>query len=230
MPRYFKQSKYKSFQRQLHIYGFRRINSREMADYGAYYHSMFVRGERDSSLMMQRQQSHSTSKSSKDKAHPVSDPDFYSQISHTPLMVNKNEEWGLIRGVAQTSNTVSSGVQAGTKLHIIPHQQVTPLVTNSIPFLSNYSYASKNSTCNSFTAGVVPDLHPSSVVLSLMPRIPSYVSEPREQGFCRVEAILSQIYGVPANSLLEPSTSGIASAVSDRPASPFTEACNEVFD
>ena len=53
MPRYFKQTKYKSFQRQLHIYGFQRIQSG--TDKGAYFHNLFVRHQRDSCLRMARQ-------------------------------------------------------------------------------------------------------------------------------------------------------------------------------
>jgi hypothetical protein len=41
MPRYFKQTKYKSFMRQIQIYGFRRIRDGE--DKGAYFHSKFIR-------------------------------------------------------------------------------------------------------------------------------------------------------------------------------------------
>jgi hypothetical protein len=55
MPRYFKQSHYKSFQRQLHIYGFNGINKKGMLDMGAYYHEEFIRGEKNQSLNMVRQ-------------------------------------------------------------------------------------------------------------------------------------------------------------------------------
>ena len=51
MPRYFKQQKkYKSFQRQLHIYGFHRIG--KGMDRGAYFHSMFIRNQKSMSLRM----------------------------------------------------------------------------------------------------------------------------------------------------------------------------------
>ena len=41
-PRYFNQHKYKSFQRQLNIYGFHQVKSRGR-DKGAYFHSLFLR-------------------------------------------------------------------------------------------------------------------------------------------------------------------------------------------
>ena len=45
MGRYFNQTKYKSFQRQLSMYGFRRIHIGDKM--GGYHHPMFKRGELD---------------------------------------------------------------------------------------------------------------------------------------------------------------------------------------
>ena len=53
MPHYFNQSKFKSFQRQLHIYGFQRIH--QGPDVGAYMHPKFIRGNRKLCLTMKRQ-------------------------------------------------------------------------------------------------------------------------------------------------------------------------------
>ena len=47
MPRYFAQTKYKSFTRQLNIYGFQRIIDRESLDFGAYHNKCFVRGQQE---------------------------------------------------------------------------------------------------------------------------------------------------------------------------------------
>jgi hypothetical protein len=52
MQRYFHQTHYKSFQRQLHIYGFHRISSG--LDRGSYHHPMFVKGKEMASLRMTR--------------------------------------------------------------------------------------------------------------------------------------------------------------------------------
>jgi hypothetical protein len=43
MPVYFRQSHYKSFQRQLNLWGFERVGKGE--EHGAYYHKFFIRGE-----------------------------------------------------------------------------------------------------------------------------------------------------------------------------------------
>lgn len=44
VPQYFKQKSYKSFQRQLHIYGFKRILKGPLQ--GAFYHPKFIKGNR----------------------------------------------------------------------------------------------------------------------------------------------------------------------------------------
>lgn len=54
LPKYFGDTKYKSFQRQLNIYGFRRIADKLSPEFGAYYHKLFVRGGRELSLQMTR--------------------------------------------------------------------------------------------------------------------------------------------------------------------------------
>ena len=43
MPKYFKQSKFTSFQRQLNLYGFNRLTRGN--DVGGYYHELFLRGK-----------------------------------------------------------------------------------------------------------------------------------------------------------------------------------------
>ena len=54
LPLYFRQTKYKSFQRQLNIYGFRRIDDGPLE--GSYYHKRFLRGRYDLCKEVLRQQ------------------------------------------------------------------------------------------------------------------------------------------------------------------------------
>jgi hypothetical protein len=80
MSCYFKkQTQYKSFQRQLHIYGFRRITGKGMLDNGAYYHEKFIRGQQHVSLRMVRQKI--KGKKEVSDWHSHSDPDFYARNS-----------------------------------------------------------------------------------------------------------------------------------------------------
>lgn len=55
LPNYFEKTKFRSFQRQLHIYGFLRIRSKSSPDYNAYYHPLFQRGNKKLCEGMKRQ-------------------------------------------------------------------------------------------------------------------------------------------------------------------------------
>ena len=78
MPRYFKQqTKYKSFLRQLHLYGFDRI--KKGMDRGAYFHSMFTRENKSISLRMSYQKIKGKKSSLDALDHRAArNPDFYS--------------------------------------------------------------------------------------------------------------------------------------------------------
>jgi len=74
MPRYFRQSKLTSFQRQLNLYGFARITKGR--DKGGYYHELFLRGK----LFLANRIQRNKVKGTKIKAvtSPETEPDFYS--------------------------------------------------------------------------------------------------------------------------------------------------------
>jgi hypothetical protein len=74
MADYFKQSKLTSFQRQLNLYGFRRIT--QGPDAGAYYHELFLRGRPHLGTMMQRQKVKGTGH--KQPTDVASEPNFYA--------------------------------------------------------------------------------------------------------------------------------------------------------
>ena len=85
MPRYFKQSRLSSFQRQLNLYGFTRITSGP--DIGGYYHELFLKGRPALVVHMRRvgvpkPAGHSGNGSVRGlrPATPSTAPDFYSMV------------------------------------------------------------------------------------------------------------------------------------------------------
>lgn len=79
MPKYFRQSKLTSFQRQLNLYAFRRIT--QGIDSGAYYHELFLRGRPQLCLRMNRQKVKGTGH--KQPADAQTEPNFY-KMPHQP--------------------------------------------------------------------------------------------------------------------------------------------------
>eukprot|EP00529_Nitzschia_sp_RCC80_P013071 CAMPEP_0113523430 /NCGR_PEP_ID=MMETSP0014_2-20120614/45702_1 /TAXON_ID=2857 /ORGANISM="Nitzschia sp." /LENGTH=605 /DNA_ID=CAMNT_0000421521 /DNA_START=291 /DNA_END=2108 /DNA_ORIENTATION=+ /assembly_acc=CAM_ASM_000159 len=73
MPRFFKQSKLTSFQRQLNLYGFCRLTTGE--DRGGYYHELFIRGRVDLCSRMVR--TRVKGNGSKAASSPTTEPNFY---------------------------------------------------------------------------------------------------------------------------------------------------------
>ena len=74
LPKYFKQSKFSSFCRQLSLYGFVRLR-RDGPDKGGYYHEMFLRGRKDLCLRIIR-----LSKADNDEAKVYTPPDLEPKL------------------------------------------------------------------------------------------------------------------------------------------------------
>ncbi|KAL7521480.1 hypothetical protein ACHAWX_006155 [Stephanocyclus meneghinianus] len=85
MPRFFNQSKYTSFQRQLNLYGFNRLSRGR--DSGAYHHELFLRGKPALATRLLRQKvkgsGHKTMRLLDDE------PDFYTM---PPLMADPKDD------------------------------------------------------------------------------------------------------------------------------------------
>ena len=73
MPTYFKQSKIASFQRQLNLYGFRRLTKGD--DKGGYYHELFLKGKVHLAQKIQRIKVKGTGVRA--RSNPNAEPNFY---------------------------------------------------------------------------------------------------------------------------------------------------------
>jgi hypothetical protein len=78
LPVYFNQSRYSSFQRQLHMYNFQRIT--QGLDKGAYHHPYFLRGEPN--LCMKMHRTRINGKGTRKPANPEVEPNL---LAMTPL-------------------------------------------------------------------------------------------------------------------------------------------------
>lgn len=81
MINYFRQSKLTSFQRQLNLYGFRRLT--QGLDAGAYYHELFLRGRPDLTSKMVRQKVKGTGH--KQPTDASTEPNFYAMPPVTQM-------------------------------------------------------------------------------------------------------------------------------------------------
>jgi len=82
LPRFFKQTKYLSFTRQLNLWSYKRI-TRGM-DAGAYYHPLFLPGKLHLTMRMKRQKIKGTG--TRPIANPSAEPKFYYQYKHVALV------------------------------------------------------------------------------------------------------------------------------------------------
>ena len=84
MPKYFRQTKITSFQRQLNLYGFNRLT--KGVDSGAYYHELFLKGMKYLSGRMIRTKIKGTGH--KSPANPHMEPNFYAMNRISPQESN----------------------------------------------------------------------------------------------------------------------------------------------
>eukprot|EP00588_Corethron_pennatum_P035258 CAMPEP_0194343296 /NCGR_PEP_ID=MMETSP0171-20130528/96286_1 /TAXON_ID=218684 /ORGANISM="Corethron pennatum, Strain L29A3" /LENGTH=347 /DNA_ID=CAMNT_0039109439 /DNA_START=500 /DNA_END=1543 /DNA_ORIENTATION=+ len=95
LPKHFKQSKWPSFQRQLNIYGFKRIT--KGTDAGSYYHELFLRGIPKLSYDIERMKIKGTG--IKASTNPSEEPNFYKMpfIGPFPTFNQNNKKFSISR-------------------------------------------------------------------------------------------------------------------------------------
>lgn len=89
--RFFCQTKYASFQRQLNLYGFQRF-LHHSRDKGAYYHACFIRGNRAlvRNILRRKIKGSSSSNAASKLLMPHEEPDFYKTIGQRNNMPSKS--------------------------------------------------------------------------------------------------------------------------------------------
>jgi hypothetical protein len=149
MPRYFKQTKYKSFQRQLHLYGFHRIH--KGMDRGAYCHSMFIRNKTSMSLQMTRQKIKGNKKTSSNVAEvhqcAAGDPDF----CYTSAASVDNKQYQDGRNLTNTVHSDPHGDEgffAGKRFfHVGRNENVAGYMEDCFSAVVNRGGGQKSLTC-----------------------------------------------------------------------------------
>ena len=127
LPRYFKQSKITSFQRQLNVYGFRRIVFGR--DAGAYHHKYFLKGARDLAFRITRVGIKKTGVRST-YLFEEEEPDFYSMppIDVSSLLSLDDE-------AHHTSPVGSQPVEVSSEPSLLRHVAPPPLYSDDKPLL-----------------------------------------------------------------------------------------------
>lgn len=109
--RFFRQTKYSSFTRQLNLWGYRRITHGE--DAGSYYHEYFLRGRSHLLRRMRRTKSKGTGR--KLRTNPSQEPDFYALERVRPLSpLNQANESGVL-SLPSSLETSDSAIQQQTR-------------------------------------------------------------------------------------------------------------------
>jgi hypothetical protein len=170
MPKYFKQTKLTSFQRQLNLYAFRRISSGP--DKGAYYHELFLRGRPNLSTHIYRMRVKGTR--IKCASCPESEPNFYrmtaleqcssvdaNHISEDETVSSHNDQSSCHDDKCGSYTDSSSETNMGDHFDSSHAQKVNA---------ESHMYTTSKST---FPSQVITQLYPDSSTSSMPPLLDS---------------------------------------------------------
>jgi hypothetical protein len=123
MAKYFRQTKFASFQRQLNLYGFNRLTSGR--DKGGYYNDLFLRGKRFLCHRIQRIKIKGTGV--RKASSPETEPQFYSM---NPVGVPGQEEEhpAMQQSVATNNNNTQQHAQGSSSSTRVTQQAATPVL------------------------------------------------------------------------------------------------------
>mmetsp|Transcript_4733 Transcript_4733/g.6899 ORF Transcript_4733/g.6899 Transcript_4733/m.6899 type:complete len:389 (-) Transcript_4733:79-1245(-) len=167
MPKYFKQTKMASFQRQLNLYGFNRLTGG--IDKGGYYHELFLRGKVSLAFDIHRMRVKGTGV--RLPTNPEKEPNFYTfppisnnmvaalPTSQPSMPVNKQEEKDIV-------------FFEGCPFHYLDPSSlppVPPLVTSSFDVLDTPTRPAAERKAYGKTSSVVSDSDSED-----MPYVPSF--------------------------------------------------------
>lgn len=131
LPRFFKQTKYMSFTRQLNLWGFKRITRRGNPDAGAYYHELFLRGRPRLSTRMRREKIKGTG--IKLSPNPDAEPDFYKMAKERPLLTPAEES----EQAAAQAAAAAAEASIGSPSAVVPSLPSFPGAATGVPSLAS---------------------------------------------------------------------------------------------
>jgi len=153
MPKYFRQSKLTSFQRQLNLYGFSRLTTGP--DRGGYYHELFVRGRMDLCKRMIR--TRVKGNGCKAASSPATEPNFYKMEPCLDTDISKQVD--VSRYFDDLNIITSSDQSPQSDSATMPAMEEPPIVVSSS--FPDISMASVDSNGYAAAAGAksYPDDH-----------------------------------------------------------------------
>jgi len=153
IPSAFKQKSLKSFQRQLHLYGFQRVH--EGPDKGAYFHEKFLRNDRDLSLTISR-----TKAPKRSRIVPTKSADPNKKFVSNTRKRN-NIDTNTVNGGGESQSQQSSHILSDDNIFSMKRPLHNPTSSNSNINGNNNSLASpsKVGSTSGLTFGCGKGLH-----------------------------------------------------------------------